>query len=104
VHQFLLAAEVRKRRIAAVSQLDLIELTQRLTGAEFGGRDHARGGRQITAAKTQEQFSGGCAAAASRAPHAANVKPNPEATTTRALAGTPCPAELKHLESQSQSE
>jgi hypothetical protein len=104
VHHFLLAAEVRKRRITATSRVDLVELTQRLAGAEFGGRDCTRGGRQITAANNQDQFSGACAAAAPRAPHAASVKSNPEATTTRVLAGTPSLAELKRLESESQSE
>ena len=104
MHHFLLAAEVRKRRITATSQVDLVGLTQRLARADFGGRDCTRGGPRITAANTQDQFSGACAAAASGAPHAANVKPNPEATTTRVLAGTPSLAELKRLESQSQSE
>jgi hypothetical protein len=103
VHHFLPAAEVRKRRITAISQVDLVELTQRLTGADFGGRDHTRG-QQFTAANTQDQFSGAFAAVALRAPHVTNDKPNPEATATRALARTPCLAELKHLVSQSQSE
>jgi len=100
VHQVLLTAEIRKRRVAASCQINLLDALRRMTGAVVGERD-ARCDRHPAASKNPDEFSASTAAA-THASRAGSVKPNREATRLESSQG-PSPRELKRVQSASQS-
>jgi len=101
VHQFLPSAELRRRRTAASSQINLLDALRRLTSADVSERDVARCDRHLTASKISDEF-GGRTAAATQAAHVNNVKPNPEVTRLDGSQGR-SPRELQHVAPRGQS-
>jgi hypothetical protein len=103
VSHFMSSAEVRQRRIAALTWASVFHFPQSPAEACASGFDRARTDRSLTASEISEEFSGyasgghflspgavavdSCAVAVRPAPRGLNVKPNLEATEMRALLG-----------------